>query len=384
MERRTTRSTRPGTKPSPSSWLHLIHGGDEFNVKARAQEIYRQWCEELGGFDHEIIPAAAGNAGEALKALARLRMALDTLPFFGSGKAIWFQDCQFLGEERTASTEAVIKALADLVPVLQSFPWGQVRLVITAGKVDKRRAFYKAFEKMGSVQAFTELTLDTPDWMERVASAARDALLQNQKRIDDDALSQLVAAVGPNLRHLQNEVEKLVLYLGDRDHVANTDVRAVVSRNKQARAFALGDALGERKLPTLLRALDEELWELVTDRRKSEIGILYGLIAKVRFMILVKEMIREGWLRPEREYSRFKSQVERLQKQSLPLPEDKRFNPLAVNPFVLYRASIHAANYSSEELVEAMERLLQCNQRLVSSGLNEALVLQHALIQIAS
>ena len=37
---------------------------------------------------------------------------------------------------------------------------------------------------------------------------------------------------------------------------------AVCTRNKMARAFALGDALGDRDLPRLLRRLDEELWEV--------------------------------------------------------------------------------------------------------------------------
>jgi DNA polymerase III subunit delta len=383
MERRASRSAR-AVKPKPVSWLYLIHGGDEYSVQGRARQIYQEWCEDLGGFDHEIISGSAGNAGEAIKALNRLRMALDTLPFFGEGKAIWFQDCQFLGDERAASTEVVTKALADLLRVLQTFPWGKVRLLISAGKVDKRRAFYKALEKIASVESFTELSLDMPDWMERVAAAAREALQMRQKRIDDETLSELVTAVGPNLRQLQNEIEKLVLYLGDRDRISSADLQAVVSRSKQARAFALGDALGERKLPLLLRALDNELWELLVDRRKSEIGILYGLIAKVRVMLLVKEMLREGWVKPERDYQRFKVQVDRLRDRPLPLPEDKRYNPLAINPYVLYRASLHAANYSSEELVQAMDRLLRCNQQLVSSGLNEALVLQHALIQIAS
>jgi DNA polymerase III subunit delta len=383
MERRASRSTR-APKPKPVSWLCLIHGGDEFSVQSRARHIYQEWCEDLGGSDHEIISGSANNAGEALKALNRLRMALDTLPFFGDGKAIWFQDCQFLGDERAASTEVVTKALSDLVPVLQAFPWGKVRLLISAGKVDKRRTFYKALEKIGSVESFAELSLDMPDWMERVAAAAREALQTRQKQIDDETLSELVTAVGPNLRQLQNEIEKLVLYLGDRDWIGSADLQAVVSRNKQARAFALGDALGERKLPLLLRALDNELWELLVDRRKSEIGILYGLIAKVRVMLLVKEMLREGWVKPERDYQRFKIQVDRLRDRPLPLPEDKRFNPLSINPYVLYRASLHAANYSSDELVRAMDRLLRCNQQLVSSGLNEALVLQHALIQIAS
>jgi DNA polymerase III subunit delta len=384
MERRSTRPSRvvkPQTRPA--SWLCLIHGGDEYSVKTRAREIYRAWCDELGGSDHEIIPAAANHAGEALKALTRLRMALDTLPFFGEGKAVWFQDCQFLGDERTASAEAVTKALAELIPVLRSFPWGKVRLLINAGKVDKRRAFYKALEKIAAVESFPELSFDSPDWMERLAAAARESLRQRHKQIDDDALSLLVTAVGPNLRQLQNEVEKLALSLGDRDRIAGDDIKAVVSRNKQARAFALGDALGERNLPLLLRALDDELWEMLVDRRKSEIGVLYGLIAKVRVMLLAKELLREGWLKHERDFYRFKSQLDRLRDRPLPLPDDKRFNPLAINPYVLYRASLHAAHYSSAELVKAMERLLHCNQQLVSSGLNEALLLQHALIQIA-
>ena len=41
--------------------------------------------------------------------------------------------------------------------------------------------------------------------------------------------------------------------------------------------------------------------------RKSEIGLLYGLIAKVRAMLLLKEMLREGWVKPEMDYNRFKA-----------------------------------------------------------------------------
>ena len=66
------------------------------------------------------------------------------------------------------------------------------------------------------------------------------------------------------------------------------------------------------------------------------------------------------------------------------LPADRKFNPLAINPYVLYKALPQAKKYSSGELVRAMEVLLRCNQRLVSSGLDEALVLQQALVQIVT
>jgi hypothetical protein len=48
---------------------------------------------------------------------------------------------------------------------------------------------------------------------------------------------------------------------------------------------------------------------------------------------------------------------------------------------MLHRALGQAKNYSSEELVRAMELLLNCNQKLVSSGLDDTLLLQHTLVQ---
>jgi DNA polymerase III delta subunit len=180
---------------------------------------------------------------------------------------------------------------------------------------------------------------------------------------------------------LNNEVEKLALFAGNRTEIEVADVTAICTRNKSARAFALGDALGDRDLPRLLRALDEELWELKFDRQKSEIGVLYGLISKVRAMILLKEMMGEGWIKPDTDYNRFKAQLERVPAGQL--PEDKRFNPLSLNPYVLFKALPQTRRYSQSELVQAMDLLLQCNQRLVSSSLDEALVLQQALVQIA-
>jgi DNA polymerase III delta subunit len=126
--------------------------------------------------------------------------------------------------------------------------------------------------------------------------------------------------------------------------------------------------------------LDEELWEVKLDPQKSEIGLLYGLIAKVRAMLLLKEMLREGWVKPDTEYPRFKAQLERVPADQL--PTDKRFNPLALNPYVLYKALAQVKRYSESELIRAMDLLLLCNRRLVTSGLDEALVLQQTLVQI--
>jgi DNA polymerase-3 subunit delta len=365
-----------------SNPLLLICGDDDFAVKQRAKQVFQQWSAELGGMDHETIEASAGNSGEALTILSKLREGLHTLPFFGGGKVVWLRDCNFLGEERTASAAAVTEMLGNLAEELKTFSWQGVRLLISAGKVDKRKVFYKTIDKLGAVEIFSAWSVDEKDWADKAEAAALGAFRQKQKEVGHEALAELINRVGPNPRQLETEVEKLCLFIGDRNRVELPDVNTICSRNKSARAFALGDALGDRDLPRLLKRLDEELWETKFDKDKSEIGLLYGLISKVRAMLFLKEMLREGWIKEVRDYNSFKAQLERVPTDKL--PADRKFNPLALNPYVLYKALPQAKKYSSSELVRAMEILLRCNQRLVSSGLDEALVLQQALVQIVA
>ncbi len=365
-----------------SNPLALVCGDDDFAVKQRAKQLYEKWSAELGGMDHEIIEATAANSGDALKALGKLRESLQTLPFFGSGKVIWLRDCNFLGEERAASAAVVTETLAELADELKKFAWQNVRLLISAGKVDKRKTFFKTLDKLGTVEIFAAWSADDKDWLERAEVAARTAIRERKKEIPEEALAEIISRVGPNARQLESEIEKICLFAGDRKKIELADVATICSRNKTARAFALGDALGDRNLPALLKRLDEELWETKFDKDKSEIGLLYGLIGKVRAMLLLKEMLREGWLKDTRDYNQFKTQLERVPADKL--PGDRRFNPLALNPYVLYKALPQVKKYSSAELVRAMDVLLRCNQRLVSSGLDEVLVLQQALVQIVT
>ena len=314
--------------------------------------------------------------------MAKLREALQTLPFFGGGKVVWLQNCNFLGEERTASAQAVTETLGEISQELKVFDWQNVRLLISAGKVDKRKVFYKTIDKIGAVESFAGWSMDDKDWAAQAEMYARRSLRELKKEIKEEALSELVVNVGPNIRLLSNEIEKLSLYVGDRKQINAEDVATIVTRNKQARAFALGDALGERNLPQLLSCLDEEMWEMKFDKQKSEIGMLYGLITKIRVLIFLKEMLNAGWLKLGSDYSRFKGQLEKVPSDAL--PDDKRFNPLSMNPYVLFKALGQARNYTSAELVRAMDLLLQCNRQLVSSSLDEALVLQQALVRIVS
>ena len=311
-----------------------------------------------------------------------MRAGLQTLPFFGTGKVVWLRDCNFLGEERTATAQAVTENLAALSQELKAFDWHNVRLIISAGKVDKRKSFYKTLEKVGVVETFAGWSSDDANWSDQALAWASRALQELKNEISDEALALLVANVGPNPRMLSTEIEKLSLSVAPRSRIEVEDVDSIVTRNKQARAFALADAMGDRHLGRLLACLDKELWEIRRDPKRNEIGLLYGLISKVRVLIFVREMLARRWLKPDSDYNRFKAQLARVPADAL--PDDKKLNPLAMNPYVLFRALGQAANYTQDELIAAMDLLLQCNRKLISRNLDTSLVLQQTLIQIVN
>lgn len=361
----------------------VVWGEDDFAVKRRARQVFQEWTAQAPGADEEILDAGVSNGDEARKALARLQEALQTLPFFGGSKTVWFRDCSFLGLDRVSESAAVLEGVAALGKALATFRWEGVRLLISAGRMDRRRSFFKSLEKLAAMEYFPGLSSEDRDWREKAETLAVGEFRGLGKRIQGDALAALVEQVGANARQLSSEALKVATYVGDRPEVILADVEAIVTRGRHARAFALADAFGERSLPRVLRHLDEELWSMQSDRQKSEIGLLYGLISKVRTMLLAKEMLREGLIKPAGDYRSFTTQLASL--KALPpgrFPADRRYNPTDINGYILFRSSQHCRNFSTQELVQAMRELLHCNRQLVGSGLEGAMVLQLTLVRL--
>jgi DNA polymerase-3 subunit delta len=355
--------------------LIFIYGEDEYSVKELSQELFDHWRARFGETDAEVIEAGASNSQEALKALDRMEGALRTLPFFGGAKLVWLKNCSFLGEDRVSGGADVTQRLAEVAEMLKSFQWTGVRLLISAGKVDTRRVFFKALSKIAALQEFKAISIKDRGWERQVEQWILREVKERGKKIDPRALNTLVLFVGPNLRQMDTELEKLCLYIGDGASITEEDVLALVPQNKQSKSFALADAIGERNLARTIHHLDNDLAEVKTNSSASELGILYGIISKVRLMLILRGLADQG-------YARSRGRDVQIDLPPGFLPEDKKFNPTLMNPFMVSKAYEHAMNYSLGELVRAMEKLFECNRALVFSGGDPTLALQQALVGI--
>jgi DNA polymerase-3 subunit delta len=109
----------PRKATTTSAPLVLIHGDDDHGVRQRARQIFDQWCGESEQSDQEIIDGQASNGSEVLQSIGRLREALNTLPFFGGAKVVWWRQCSFFGDDRVSSSQAVNQGVVELAQELK-------------------------------------------------------------------------------------------------------------------------------------------------------------------------------------------------------------------------------------------------------------------------
>ena len=248
--------------------------------------------------------------------------------------------------------------------------------------MDKRRVFYKTLEKLGAVEEFSAWSQDDKDWADRAELAAQDALRKREKEISEAALGELVNRAGANARQLENEIEKLCVYTGDRNKIELADVTAICCAQQDGQGLCPGRRAGRPRPAAPAQAAG-----------RGAVGdqIRQGQVGNRPALWLDRQSPRHAAVEGNAARGLGESgrglQPVQGSTGAVPadkLPADKKFNPLALNPYVLYKALPQVKKYTSAELVRAMDVLLRCNQRLVSSGLDEALVLQQALVQIVT
>ena len=358
-----------------SKSIYLVGGSDEFSVKEAATKLAEKLSPK-DPFATEIIEGGAGNQDEALKILARVDEALNTVGLFGGDKLVWLKNTNLLADEKGVTAEAVKDALAELSDRLKRGLPDGVKLLISAVGCDRRKSIYKTIEKAGEVQFF-EAIEEGRHGDEEIAEFIQRRLREQKKTMTGPAFGVFRELVAPDLREMANELEKLTLYVGKRADITDADVRAICSASRQSEIWDLTDALGARSLTRAFDALDNLL-----AHGENAIGIVAMLAAQFRLMLLAKDLMVRKLITVGDQGFSFVKDFERLPEDvTAHFPRTKEGK--LPNAWRLYRCAVAARNFSTTELVRALELILETNIQLVSSQLDERLVLEQAMVKIA-
>jgi len=371
----------PATATKTKS-IYLIGGADEFTIKETAARLANKLApKKAGEFGLEIIEGSASNQDEALKVLSRVREALETVGLFGGGdKLVWLKNTDLLADSPTTRSEAVKDAMAELVELLKGGLGEGVTLLISAIGCDRRKTLYKTLEKVGEVQFFEALEEGKGDSDEEIEAFIQSKLRADNKTMGPDAVQTFRDLVAPTLREIANELEKLITYAGKRSEIAKEDVRAICSASRQAVIWELTDSLGARRTSQAIMALENLL-----DSGDQPIGVLMMLVAQFRLMLLARDLMQRKLITARDGQGgnfEFVKAFERLPEDATAhFPRTKE--GALPNAWRLYRCALAAKNFSTTELIRAMELLLEANRLLVTTQLDDRLVLEEAIAKIA-
>ena len=106
-------------------------------------------------------------------------------------------------------------------------------------------------------------------------------------KIDPDASRELVDSLGGDMMMISNELEKLILYVGEKKRITLGDVETMVLAAKQRSLYELTDAISARDRTRALEMLDAVLSS--GDGDEAAIGHLYMLAKTFRQMLVILE-----------------------------------------------------------------------------------------------
>ena len=357
--------------------IHAVVGSDEAEVKRVATELAQRLAPAgAGDFGLEIVDGAVDNAEQAATRIRSTIEALQTLPFTGDGKLVWLKNANFLGDTPTGRSAIVLRALDELSGMISSGLGADVAFLLSAAEVDKRRAFYKSLTKHAELQVFERLDSTRAGWEEEATEAVNARAKRRKLQFDDDALDLFVLLTGGDTRQIDNELEKIDVYLGQKRRVDVDVVRELVPLARAGVVFELGNALAERDLEQALRLVRRLL-----DQGETAIGILLvAIVPTVRNLLLAKDLMERHRLARPRVPFQFISALNRLAEEAtahLPRKKDG-----SINAYALGLAAQNAHRFETDQLVEGLNACLEANFKLVTTQLEHELVLTELVVKL--
>ena len=221
-----------------------------------------------------------------------------------------------------------------------------------------RDRFERLRETLGEYCGLVELArVEEGDAVRWVLETALD----RDVKVEPDAARELVDALGADMMMIANELEKLMLYAGERKRVSLGDVETMILAAKQRSLYELTDAISSKDRKRALEVLEAIL--STTEGEDAAIGHLFMLAKTFRQMlVIVEKNVRDS----------------RAIWQAL-------WQGFRVPPFAAEDVIRQARRFKSKrELTQALRLIARADFALRSNPPSKRLILESLVLQLAS
>ncbi len=365
--------------------------------QAILQDKPREFCTET--VDGSSIPM-----GDIIEQLT-------TFSFMGGPKLVVVKDAPLFSTARGREIsygEEEIQRLANLS--WETIP-EQHFLIFLSKEMDRRKKAFKLLEPSALVVDCTipagSQKADQEAQGKIVRSIVEQLTSQANKTIEPRALQEFTERIGHNPQAIAGNLEKLILFTGDRTTITHEDVLAIVKREKKDPIFLFTNAVLDRNADRALFYLSSLLAE-----QFHPLQILKSLENQIRKLLLAKYFLvspenpAKGSAMKKMSYNEFTRKMgpaiaarDKATKDFLAgVPTSKKKSKsggktpgadllLAPNPkslypvFQLFQKSEH---FTRRELETAMGELADMDYQFKTSAISPVMVVEHFIVTLCS
>lgn len=312
------------------SLVYLFYGSERLMLEEALERLTKYLTPGgTGDFNYEKFDAGGAsvaqvvNAANLLPIFAEKRLVVVTgAPWFSGNKKRKSNEEE--GQKDEKDEVEPDNQDGELLLTYLKNPSPSTCLVFIAGeKIDGKRKTVKAIKKTGQVIEFTAFKgMELNKWVNHIFS-------KNGNKITRGAIDYLIMAAGNNMSLLEQEIEKIGLFVGSSKEVTLDHVKQTVSENSTLNVFSLVDGISQKDASSAVFKLRELI-------QNGEIPIkIIGLIAwQIRNLLHIKSLKNKG------------------------LGENQIAADSGLNPYVVKKGLRTIGNFSTQELINDLEILL--------------------------
>ena len=250
--------------------VYLIIGDDDADMSRLAADLTAVVEDELRAFNTERIYATERSA-----TAASIVESARTLPMMGDRRVVVvLRGERLLKPKRRAKSDDEAPpddggepaGQADVLEAYVRAPEPRTTLVVVAADADRTRRLYKTFQKHATIvecwglKGLAQDPKNVKGWeLEKIAREAAALVTRTVKEagftIDPTAARLIAVRAGADITTLRGDLQRLMLYVGDRTAIDVKDVLEIVSGETLQDQWALSDAIVQKDARKALRQL---------------------------------------------------------------------------------------------------------------------------------
>ncbi|KTW20321.1 DNA polymerase III subunit delta [Staphylococcus warneri] len=269
-----------------------------------------------------------------------------TMPFFSDKKAILVKNAYVFTGEKV--TKELNQNTDQLIEFLEKYDGDNLIIFeVYQNKLDERKKLTKVLKKNGQLKKVEQMS------EEEIKKWIQSKLNENYKDIKQDALNLFIELTGVNFNIVSQELDKLMLFLGDRPTINKDDVHQIINRSLEQNVFLLTEYIQKRQKNKAIQLVKD-----LINMKEEPIKLLALITSNYRLYYQCKILNQKGY------------------------SGQQIAKTVNVHPYRVKLALGQVRHYQLEDLLNIINSCAETDYKLKSSYMDKHLILELFILSL--